>query len=126
MEDRRFQDLFCERFSCLPEHFEARAFRELLYGHAKIIALLLCAVRRGFFANDLKFIGHLGQATDLQEANATAADFQDSTRRSFWRSRLKIRVSGRKASELARQLFAEIQTPTGRGRREEERAPRRQ
>jgi hypothetical protein len=104
-----FQRLFCERFGCTPDQYENRAFRELLYGRAKLIALTLSALRADLFAEDFKFIRDLGQAADLREANASAADFQSATaaRRKFWRSRLKIRVSGLKATELARQLFAQ-------------------
>jgi hypothetical protein len=108
METPSFQSLFCERFGCLSNQYENRAFYELLYGHAKIVAAALRRLKPDFFAEDLKFIRYLGQATDLREANASTADFQDSNaaRRNFGRSRLKIRVSGRKATELAHQLFA--------------------
>lgn len=109
METFRFQRLFCERFGCLADQYENQVFQRLLYGHAKIFAPALRRFNPAFFAEDLKFIFYLGQATDFWEANASVADFQDSNaaRRSFWRSRLKIRVSGRKATELARQMFAQ-------------------
>lgn len=112
MENVSLRSLFCQRFCCLPDQYENRAFRELLYGHARIVALILRRLRPGFFAQDFKFIRYLGEATDLRDANATAAEFQDSTRRSFWRSRLKIRVSGRKATEMAHRLFANVQSST--------------
>jgi hypothetical protein len=62
-----------------------------------------------FFDEDFKFIRYLGEATDVREADASAAYFQDTNfpRPSFWRSRLKIRVSGRKAARLAHELFSE-------------------
>ena len=103
-----FETLFCERFGCLPEQYEGRAFRELLYGHAKVIAPVLRMVTPDFFAEDLRFIRDLGQATDLREANVSAASFQDSngTRGRFWRKALRIRVSGLKGAALARELFA--------------------
>jgi hypothetical protein len=49
----------------------------------------------------------LGEATDLREAKAATGDFQSMNiaRRSFWRTMLKIRVSGGKATRLAQQLF---------------------
>jgi hypothetical protein len=109
MERICFRPLFCQRFGCVTAEYEHRSFRELLYGHAKIIAPVLRLLRPDFFVQDFRFIRHLGEATDLRDANASAADFQDSTRRSFWRSRLKIRVSGFKGTELARELFADAQ-----------------
>jgi hypothetical protein len=107
MEPTSFRELFCTRFGCLPDAFEKRAFGTLLYGHAKIIGAILRRLKPEMFADDFKFIRDLGQATDLREANISAADFQDGNlaRRRFFRVKLKIRVSGGKASELARELF---------------------
>jgi hypothetical protein len=72
--------------------------------------LLAPVVRRlnpSFFAEDFKFIGYLGASTSLREVNADLMNFRDvnSGNPSFWRTGLKIRVSGRKASGLAQQLF---------------------
>jgi len=116
MEQPSFERLFCERFGCLSTQYENRVFRELLYGRAKIVAPVLRGLKSNCFAEDLKFIRYLGQATDLQEANACIADFQDSNNvsRNFWRSRVKIRMSGRKATELARQLFTRQDKPKNR------------
>lgn len=107
MENPSLQQLFCKRLGCSPNDYEKRAFQLLLYGHAKIIAPALRRLRPGFFAEDFRFIRAFGTATDLREANASAADFQDcnAARRSFWRSRLKIRVSGLKATNLAHELL---------------------
>lgn len=64
-------------------------------------------MRPRLFADDLKFIRDLGDATDLTEAKASVEEFQDINfaRRGFLRRRLKIRVSGRKAMRLARELL---------------------
>jgi len=107
MENPSLQQLFCKRLNCSSTEYENRVFQVLLYGHAKFIAPTLRRLRPGFFAEDFRFIRDLGAATDLREANASAADFQDrnGARRSFWRSRLKIRVSGLKAIHLAHELF---------------------
>jgi len=49
----------------------------------------------------------LGAATGLQDAEAAVSGFRQVNwrRPSFWRLRLKCRVSSRKASRLARELF---------------------
>jgi hypothetical protein len=56
---------------------------------------------------DLKFIHYLGESTDLDEAVRCAADFQDANlgTRNSWRMLFRIRVSGRTAIALARQIF---------------------
>ncbi len=108
-----FQELFCRRFGCPPSEYEQRAFRECLYVHAKVLAPLLRKMNAELFKPDLSFLHYLGEATDLREVRADMADFQDanSRRGGFWRRSLRIRVSGRKAGRLARELFAR-----GRGR----------
>lgn len=113
---RQFKFLFCQRFKCPDPSFEDRAFRELLYSHAKAPALAIRLIRPSFFAEDFKFIRYLGEATDLREAFATAADYQDANaaRRNSLRTRLRLRVSGMKASRLAEQLFSEGASSDGR------------
>src|SRR5260370_30306908 len=107
MTGQQFQDLFCRQFNCSPSDYKQRAFRELLYRHAKLVVPVVRKLRRELFAEDFRFIRLLGEATDLREAKAAAGDFQSMniTRKSFWRTTLKMRVSGGKASTLAQQLF---------------------
>ena len=107
MAGQPFEDLFCRHFDCACLHYEERAFRELLYGHAKLVAPLVRKISPDFFVEDFTFVHDLGEATDLREAMACVADFQiaNITSRRFLRTALKIRVSGGKATRLAQQLF---------------------
>jgi hypothetical protein len=71
-----------------------------------------------FFAEDFKLIRELGMAIDWREANTEILAFQDTNRESknFCRTALKIRVSGRKAANLAQRLFSdERRNRTGTG-----------
>jgi hypothetical protein len=106
---QQFQAVFCQHFNCPLSGYEQRAFRELLYSHARLVAPVLATLRPDFFAEDFRFIRYLGEATDLREAKASAAEFQDSNaaRRGFLRTRLRIRVSGWKATQLAHRLFTD-------------------
>ena len=108
MASQQFQVLFCQRFKCPASEYEARAFRQCLYWHARLLAPVVRMLKPDFFAADFKFIRYLGEVTDLQEATVDLLNFRDMTlsKRGFWRTDLKIRVSGRKASRLARELFA--------------------
>jgi hypothetical protein len=105
---QEFKALFCQHFNCPASSYEDRAFKELLYRHARPVALCLRRIRPSFFDEDFKFIRYLAEVTDLREARATAADFQDANaaKRSFWRTRFRLRVSGLKASRLAERLFS--------------------
>jgi hypothetical protein len=75
-----------------------------------------------FFAEDFKFLRYLGESTGLREVGLDLLSFRDANlgKPSFWRTSLRIRVSGRKASRLARQLFvaekeADLPNRLGRG-----------
>lgn len=105
--------MFCHRFNCPASEYEEMAFRACLYWHARPLAPVLRRMKPDFFAEDFRFIRYLGEATSVREAKANAADFRDTNlaRPSFWRSRLKIRVSGRKATGLAYELFSGAQRP---------------
>ena len=107
MAGQQLQDLFCRQFNCAPSDYAERAFRQLLYRHARLVAPVFRKLRRDLFAEDFRFVRDLGEAPDLREAMACVSDFQvaNIAWRRFWRTTLKIRVSGWKATRLAQQLF---------------------
>jgi hypothetical protein len=114
-EETQLQSLFCQRFNCPLSEYEERAFKKCLYWRARLLAPLVRRLDPEFFAADRRFIRYLGAATDLREANVDALNFQSSNRAhpSLWRTGLKIRVSGRKATMLAQQLFGGANRPPG-------------
>jgi hypothetical protein len=83
-------------------------FRKCLYWHARWLAPLVRRLKPDFFAEDFKFIRYLGSSIGLREAGADLLNFRDANlgKPSFWRTTLKICVSGRKAGRLAQQLCA--------------------
>lgn len=103
----QLQALFCQRFHCAADEFEERAFRKCLYWHARLLAPLLRRLQPHFFDKDFQFIRYLGATTDWEEACTDVNNFYlvNAGKRSFARTDLRLRVSGRKASRLARQLF---------------------
>jgi hypothetical protein len=103
----KFAELFCSRFRCTTSAYQRRAFSELLYARARPIAPVLRVIKPSWFAEDLKFIRELGEATDLREALSCAATFQtiNASSGNLLRRWLKIRVSGFKASLLAHCVF---------------------
>jgi hypothetical protein len=106
---QQFQSLFCERFGCPPDKYEARMFRKCLFWHAKLLAPVLRMLSPNLFEEDFKFIRYLGASSDMQDARVDLLNFRDVNlgRPNFWRTDLKLRVSSRKARRLAGQLFAE-------------------
>ena len=102
-----FRDIFCQRFGVPQARYERRALRVLLFPHALLVVPILSTVMPSCWDEDLKFVRHLGDAEDFQEAEATLSEFRgaNSWSRSFWRNRCRLRVSGRKAGTLIRDLF---------------------
>lgn len=109
MATPQFRVLFCQRFNCSLPEYEERAFRLCLYRHARLLAPVLRRLKPDWFAEDFKFIRYLGASTGLSKAGLDLLDFRHVNlgKRSFWRVILRIRVSSRKASRLAQQLFAQ-------------------
>jgi hypothetical protein len=104
---QNFQLLVCQKFGCPPSEYEEKVFRKCLYWHARLLAPVVRRVTPDFFMEDFKFIRYLGDSTGLREINADLMNYRDANlgNPSFWRTGLKIRVSGRKASKLAQLLF---------------------
>lgn len=101
------QQLFCKRFGCPEAEYEEQAFKRCLYWHARLLAPFLRLLMPDLFIQDLKFIRYLGAATDWQEAKTDVNNFHvfNEGKTVFLRETLRLRVSGKKASDLARQLL---------------------
>jgi hypothetical protein len=103
------REAYCAHRRCPVVEFPDRAFRECLYGHAVPVAFVLRRLNPGFFREDLQLIDQLSLARDLEEVDAALSDFHyvNQARPHWLRTGLKIRLSGRKARELAASLLGE-------------------
>jgi hypothetical protein len=108
VNERPFLDRFCDHFHCSPSDYEPRALKEFLYFPARLLRPVLRILRPGHFTRDLTFIRDLGATTDWRGARAEVQGYVDDVdaKRGLFRNFLKLRVSGRKASRLARLLFS--------------------
>jgi hypothetical protein len=106
-----FKALFCEKFRYPPEGYEERAFRKCLYWHARFLAPVIRKISPDFFFEDFKFIRYLGDSLGVRDATVDIRNYSDVNRRNleFFRTGLKIRVSGQKANRLVHQLFQQTQ-----------------
>jgi hypothetical protein len=107
MGTKVFKEIFCERFGCSASEYAERALGMSLYPHARILAPVLRKLQPGYFSVDLRFLEYLGKTPDIREAEVEIMNFSEANRmdRSLLRSRLRIRVSGRRAARLARHSF---------------------
>ncbi|MGP8198381.1 MAG: hypothetical protein ACLQU4_02630 [Limisphaerales bacterium] len=101
--------LFCEQHGCSLSEFDKLAFQKCLYPHARLMAPLLRRIKSDYFERDLLFAHYFGNAKDLQEATAeiAALRYEDHIQPRFARNALRLRVSGRKANDLALKFFAQ-------------------
>jgi len=105
--NRELRSLFCEQFRCAPADFEKRVFWKCLYPHARVIAALLRLVKPALFERDHHFIRGFGNAKDWKDAKSeiVALRYEDRFHPRFLRNALRIRISRRKANQLAARLF---------------------
>jgi len=107
MPARHFKTLFCEQFNCSPDDYEEKAFKTLLYFHARPLAPIIRILKPDFFQADFKFIRYLGESEDYREAADSIADFRESNMRrcGILRKNFKIRVSGGASGRLVRKML---------------------
>ena len=109
MARTEFKSLFCERFKCASSDYEEKAFQKCLYFHARLLAPVIRRVHPEFFLEDFRFIGYFGSSTGIREATNDVINYSNGNHgnRGSWRARLKLRASGRKATRLVSETFAE-------------------
>jgi hypothetical protein len=107
--NRDLRSLFCEHYACSQSEFDKLAFQKCLYFHARLMAPLLRRLKPDYFDRDLRFAHYFGDANDRQEATAEIASlcYEDHIQPHFARNALRLRVSGRKANDLALKFFAQ-------------------
>jgi hypothetical protein len=108
MAEPSFADRFCERFNCARAQYESRALRECLYGHARLLVPWLRRLLPWAFRPDLELIRRMAPMADFDDTFVEVLKFQDYNRQrwSFLRNALRLRISGRAARQMARDVFA--------------------
>jgi len=106
MPARSYKAAFCEQLECAPEEFPDKVFRRCLYPHALPLALLMGQLSARLFDEDRKAIDQFGLSSSFGEVCAVIEDLRyvNHTNKSWLRTTLKIRVSGRRLHMLAEKL----------------------
>ncbi len=101
-----FRSRFCERFGCEDKDYEKVAFSKLLFAHARLVAPLIRVAYPEFFREDLKFVEYLGNCTGNRDMAVELQEFKDAnrTRGGVVRMNFYLRVSGKKAKRIYREL----------------------
>lgn len=103
-----FQELYCAKNQCTPEQFHKRVFHHCLYPHARPIAPLIRFLSYDFFAADRTLLLSVADAVSMRRVREEVRDyFWDSNNRGWMREALRIRVSGQRLKDLAREYLPE-------------------
>lgn len=107
--NRTFREKFCAHFQCQDAEYEWMAIRKLLHRRAFPIALLLSKLKPDLFETDIMLVRQIGRVQDVTSLVSEASDLRSDYERSddfgFLRSRLKIRLSGRRALQVGRKIW---------------------
>jgi len=102
-----FKTAFCARFEYPQESFEKRIFWNAVHPEIKPVAFLINCLRPSFFRSDLDCIRSIATAETKQEVRAIVNSLQyDPTfKQGFFRGFLRVRISGRRLTELAGKVL---------------------
>ena len=106
MPARSYKAAFCEQSGCPPDRFPDEVFRRCLYPHAVPLACLMGRLSARLFDEDRKAIEQFGLSSSFGEVRAVVEDLRyvNHTNKSWLRTTLKIRLSGRRLVMLAERL----------------------
>lgn len=105
---RTFREIYCERHRLPPEKFCRHVFWRCLYPHARFFVPFVFIFNRRFFAPDNALIQCAARALTMKSVREDVRDFYwDSNNRGWLRETLRIRVSGQRVKDLARQYVPE-------------------
>ena len=105
---RTLRELYCEKHHCPATDFERRAFWRCLYPHARFFAPLILLLYRDFFVSDRMLLRSIAEAVHMQRVRDEVRDFfWDSNNRGWLRHAIRIRVSGQRVKDLARDFLPE-------------------
>lgn len=102
-----FRQLFSEQFGCEEKEFEQRIFNECLFRHSVPVVALLRRCRPELFREDLDLARELAATRDTGEVVSELNRFygRNARERSFLRTRLYCRISGKRVLKLYRSLI---------------------
>lgn len=101
-----FKERFCAHFGCKPEEYERRLLFSCFYWHASLLGKLFWYIDKRFYAEDIALIQVLAVTRDSGELKREIANYRfEHPPRGLLHGYLKFRFSGRKALQLADELF---------------------
>ena len=106
MGQESFYTLYCERFQCSSQGFEAHVLRQCLHPRAIILSNLIWRVSPEYFREDLELIREIKDLTDAKEVETEIYNFRNRhPPKGVLSGKLGVRISGQKLVNLAESLF---------------------
>ena len=105
--NKSFAEIFCLQFGLSPARYAAALRRRVYYPHAApLLWVLRLALPKGM-ARDRELIQEVGLMTRIEQLPGMLSDYRyDECNRSFWRSRLRLRVSTHRLERIIRRVMA--------------------
>jgi len=102
-----FKTAFCARFASRQEQFEKQVFWNAIHPEIKPVAFLIRCFRPNFFQSDLECIRSVAKAESKEEVRAivNSLQFDPTFKQGFFRGFLRVRISGRRLTELAGKVL---------------------
>ena len=117
--DVEFRQLFSEKWGMAAEQFERKLFYRCLFRHALPFAWLLQICDKNFFREDFEMLRDVASARNTDEVICEVNRFfgRNARDKSFLRTALFLRVSGKRVLQMYRLLTKEdknapTETPT--------------
>ena len=117
-----FRQLFSEHYGCGEEEFEQRVFNECLFRHSVPVVAVLRRWKPALFREDHDLVRDLAATHDTGEVVSELNRFygRNARERSFLRTKLYCRISGKRVLKLYRKLARAAEE----GSVDDERVPR--
>lgn len=110
---RTFLAIYCEKHGCSADQFHQRVFRHCVYPHARPFVPFVRWLIDDFFIADRTLLANVAHAVTMKRIREEVRDyFWDSNNRGWLRETLRIRMSGQRLKELAREYLPESSAST--------------
>ena len=104
-----FAALYCEKFQCPPEKFEADLIWRCMQPRSILVARLLWSWCRFYFQPDFHLINQVKDLTGLDDVVSEISGVRHQLPvRGIFRGWLRVRISGQRLVNLAQELFTPV------------------
>jgi hypothetical protein len=103
---KTFRERYSAAHACRSDEFVTRVVRLCLHRRARFMAPFIVLLSPNYFAPDRELIEAVSSSRSFRDLNDEIRDFTlDERNRSWWRGRLRFRLSTHRLRSLVRKYF---------------------